>query len=188
MGIPFCVFLKDREMKNTKADVRTERQRSSRSMCCLQNHCSSESRVLRNPDLRFHSSDKAVTHPHSWLLQQEVSPAPGRPDPLHCTVPSKVQHWQHVGADAEWGQTSVSKGPPLQAAGLAGKFLSPDLLLFMPENTVKRKTATTNDYFSKAKLIPRLSKIAQRQQLKFFTIHGQMKQVKKITEQREPGG
>lgn len=134
-------------------------------------------KVLRNQDLRFHSSDWAVTHPHSWLLQQEASPAPGRPDPPHCIVPSKVQQRQHIGAGAERGQTSVGKGPPLQAAGLAGKFLSPDLLLFKPENTVKMKTVTINDYFSKAKLLPRSSKNGQRQQLKFFTIQGQQRQV-----------
>lgn len=68
-------------------------------------------KVLRNQDLGSHSSDKAVTHPHSWLLQQEASPAPGGPDPLHCTVPSSVQHWQHIGADAEGAKPVLARGP-----------------------------------------------------------------------------
>lgn len=162
-----------------KADVTTERQRSPRSACCLQNHYRSESK----------QSFKKPRSEVSFLRLSSDSPtfltAPTRGEPcswqtwssaLHCAKQSPA-----AAAHRSWCRTGPNqccgKGPPLQAAGLAGKFLSPDLLLFKPENTVKMKTVTINDYFSKAKLLPRSSKNGQRQQLKFFTIQGQQRQV-----------
>lgn len=145
-----------------KPDVKTEPQRSHGSASYLQHHCSSKSKQ-RQMKLGWKVSFlKYGSDSPTFLTAQtrEANPPPGRPHPLRFSVRSKRQRRAAAVAPCSrhsTGPNVFQKGtflrqPRYQLAFLK-RFKSSEVLLFTSENTMKRKMATTNNCFPRAKLL-----------------------------------
>lgn len=145
-----------------KPDVKTEPQRSHGSASYLQHHCSSKSKQ-RQMKLGWKVSFlKYGSDSPTFLTAQtrEANPPPGGPHPLRFSVRSKCQAKalaavapcsRHSTGPNVFQKGTFLRQPRYQLA--LKRFKSSEVLLFTSENTMERKMATTNNCFSRAKLL-----------------------------------